>query len=167
MKNKFLKILVPLLLAPPLRAFAICPICAVGTAAGVWVSRWLGIDDSITGLWIGGLTLSLTLWFLNWLKKKKINFPLKNPVVFFLFYALTILSLYWTKLVGYSCQKLWGVNKLILGLGLGTLGFALGMGADYLLRKKNNGKVYFPFQKIVLPISFLIILSAVFYFITK
>ena len=34
-------------------AKAICPVCTVAVGAGIGLSRWLGIDDSITGLWIG------------------------------------------------------------------------------------------------------------------
>ena len=41
------------------KALAVCPICTVAAATGIGFSRWLGIDDTITGLWIGGLTVSL------------------------------------------------------------------------------------------------------------
>ena len=41
------------------KALAVCPICTVAVATGIGFSRWLGIDDTITGLWIGGLTVSL------------------------------------------------------------------------------------------------------------
>lgn len=33
------------------KALAVCPICTVAVGAGVGLSRCLGIDDSITGLW--------------------------------------------------------------------------------------------------------------------
>jgi hypothetical protein len=35
------------------------------------------------------------------------------------------------------------------------------------LKKKNQDKVYFPFQKVVFAISPLIVLSAIFYILTK
>ncbi len=35
-------------------AQAICPICTIAVGAGVGFSRYLGIDDTIAGLWIGG-----------------------------------------------------------------------------------------------------------------
>lgn len=169
---KFMKIsnrVIPLfiILFFPSYALAVCPVCSVAVAGGVGLSRWLGIDDSISGIWIGGLILSLVLWCLNYLKKKNINFPLRGPLLFSLFYFLTLLPLYLGKFIGSSCEKLWGVDKLFLGIVFGSLGFGFGVNLDYFLRKKNNGKVYFPFQKVVLPISLLIILSIVFYFLTR
>ena len=56
------------------KALAVCPICTVAAATGIGFSRWLGIDDTITGLWIGGLTVSLITWTIDWLGKKNIRF---------------------------------------------------------------------------------------------
>jgi hypothetical protein len=36
-------------------ASAICPLCTIAVGAGVGLSRWIGVDDAVTGLWIGGL----------------------------------------------------------------------------------------------------------------
>ena len=38
---------------------------------------------------------------------------------------------------------------------------------NHFLKKHHGGRVYFPFQKVILPIIPLAILSTVFYFITK
>jgi hypothetical protein len=35
------------------------------------------------------------------------------------------------------------------------------------LKKKNSNHAHFPFEKVVLPVATLLILSGVFYFITK
>jgi len=35
------------------QVFAVCPVCTVAAGAGVGLSRWLGIDDIIIGLWVG------------------------------------------------------------------------------------------------------------------
>ncbi|MCX6758247.1 MAG: hypothetical protein NTX14_00895, partial [Candidatus Nealsonbacteria bacterium] len=48
-------------------ALAVCPICTVAVGAGLGLSRWFGIDDSISGLWIGGLIVSFILWTIDWL----------------------------------------------------------------------------------------------------
>lgn len=36
-----------------------CPVCTVAIGVGVGLCRYLGIDDLITGLWIGALLLAL------------------------------------------------------------------------------------------------------------
>lgn len=35
------------------KAQAVCPVCTVAVGTGVGLSRWLGVDDTITGLWLG------------------------------------------------------------------------------------------------------------------
>lgn len=54
------------------KAYAICPLCTVAVGAGVGVSRSLGIDDVIVGLWIGGLLVSSSMWLFEWLKGKEV-----------------------------------------------------------------------------------------------
>lgn len=169
-KNKqqdilFLFILSGFFIVAPVASFAVCPVCSVAAAGGLGLSRWLGIDDTISGIWIGGFLLSLTFWCLNWLKKKNIDFPFRGFIIFLVFYLLTFLSLYIKKFIGFSCAKLWGVDKLLLGIILGSLGFGLGINTDYFLRKKNKGRAFFSFQKVVFPLSFLVILSLAFYII--
>lgn len=146
----------------------VCPVCTIVVAGGVELSRWLGVDDTISGVWIGGLVISLSLWLVNWLKQKNINFRWLSGLILVLFYAATFLSLHLKKMIGFpGCQKLWGYDKLLVGIVFGSLGFAAGTGLNNFLKKLNGGKVYFPFQKVVLPLVFLIILSVIFYYITK
>jgi len=151
----------------PFLALAVCPVCSVAVAGGLGISRWLGIDDVISGIWVGGLIVSLIAWFISWLNEKNIKFKFRHPLVAVLFYLIVILPLYWTGLISYSCSQLWGFNKLLIGIFFGSLTFSLGVWIHNLLKKKNNNKVYFSFQKVVIPVLFLIIASIIFYFITK
>jgi len=64
-----------LFLVFPAKVYAVCPICTVAVGAGLGISRWLGIDDSVTGLWIGGLILSSGLWLADWIGKKGWRVP--------------------------------------------------------------------------------------------
>jgi len=153
------------LLLPLASAKAVCPICTVAVCAGVGFSRWIGVDDTVTGLWIGGLAVSVSLWTINWLSGKNIKFFGRQPLIFFLYYLLIIWPLYSFQFVGNPLNKLWGIDKLILGIAIGTIGFFIGIWLDKYLRRKNNGQVYFPFQKVIVPVSLLAILSLVFYLI--
>ncbi|HIU65153.1 MAG TPA: hypothetical protein IAC63_00740, partial [Candidatus Enterousia avicola] len=53
-------------------ANAVCPVCTVAVGAGLEGMRLLGVDDVITGIWAGGLTLSLFFWTAGWLKKHNV-----------------------------------------------------------------------------------------------
>lgn len=159
------------LLAVP-KAQAVCPVCTIAVGAGVGVSRWLGIDDTISGLWIGGLIVSMIMWTLNWLDKKNIRFAGRVILTVLAYYAIVIWPLFWLKIggttiMGHPLNKMWGIDKLLLGIIIGSIAFFLGaVWYDYL-KKKNDNRAHFPFQKVAMPIAPLIILSAVFYFITR
>ena len=146
--------------------FAICPVCTIAVGAGVGLSRWLGIDDTITGVWVGALTVSIIKWTINWLDIKKIRFRGRKILINIGYYLAIVGPLYWKELIGHPLNKLWGVDKLILGILMGSILFFGGaMTYDYL--KKKRGRASFYFQKVVMPIAPLIIASIIFYFITK
>ena len=46
-----------------------CPVCAVAVGFGLGLSRWLKIDDAISGLWIGALIVSLSFILAKWTRK--------------------------------------------------------------------------------------------------
>ncbi len=148
-------------------AQAVCPICTVAVGAGVGLSRWLGIDDTITGLWIGGLTVSIIMWTIDWLDRKNIYFRERKTIIAVVYYLLIVAPLYWMDIVGHPFNKIWGIDKLLLGIVFGSIVFWFGAGWYSYLKEKNNGHAHFPFQKVVMPVSPLIILSFIFYFLTK
>jgi hypothetical protein len=156
-----------LILFPVFSVQAFCPVCVVAVGAGLELSHYLGIDDVITGLWIGALLIGLSAWTLEWLKKKKIAFKGEALAVYALYYLLTIIPLYFAGLMGQDYHTFWGVDKLLLGIIFGSGVFYFGGMWHFNLKKKNNDKVHFPFQKVVIPVGLLLLLSFVFYFLTK
>jgi hypothetical protein len=146
-------------------AKAVCPVCVVAVGSGVGLCRWLGIDDVITGLWIGGLTVAVIIWFLDWLAKRNINFKFKNILVWVSFYVFVLFPLYSFNIIGHPLNKIWGTDKLLFGIFLGSFAFLFSIFLNGFLKKKNNGKVFFPYQKVAIPVLLLLILSIVFYII--
>jgi hypothetical protein len=67
---------------------------------------------------------------------------------------------------GHPLNKLFGVDKLLLGMILGAIGFTWVAIWYEKIKANNGGHAIFPFQKVVMPLSLLTILSVVFYFIT-
>jgi len=143
----------------------VCPICTIAVGAGVGLCRWLGIDDLISGAWIGGLLMSLAIWTIDWLNKKKIKFLFRKPLILIFWYAISILPLYQFGIIGHPENKFFGIDRLLFGIISGSIIFLISVFFNNLLLKKNEGKVFFPFQKVVIPVSFLLILSLIFYFI--
>lgn len=144
-----------------------CQVCTIAVIGGVGLARWLKIDDSVTGLWVGGLLVSVSIWTINWLKDKKWNFIFMDFIIPVLYYASVIIPLYYYKIVGHPYNIMWGFDKLILGTAIGSI-FFYAMHLRYLeIKKNNNNHAQFPYQKVVLPVSILILLSGIMYFITK
>ena len=146
---------------------AVCPICTIAVVGGLGISRYLGIDDAVTSIWIGGLILSSGFWFSSWIQKRKWPIPLPDIVSPAIFYLLTIPPLYWTHFIGLKGNTLWGTDKVLLGTIIGSVAFLIGMGIDKLLRKTNNGRVYIYFQKVIAPVQMLTLASFGLFLITS
>ena len=82
------------------------------------------------------------------------------------YYLLTLIPLDYSEIIGHPYNKLWGVDKLILGIAIGTAVTVIAMSLYELMRRKN-GKAHFPFEKVALPVLSLILTSGTFYFITR
>ena len=162
--KKIISISALLILTSPLFAHAICPVCTVAVGAGLGLAEWLGIDDSISGLWIGGLIVSLIIWTINWLNSKSVHFRGRKISVTAFYYLIVVSPLYWKGIIGHPYNKLCGVDKLLFGIILGSVLFLLGVATHNYLKKKNDEKSYFKGQKIVIAISPLIIASIILYF---
>ncbi|PKM87795.1 hypothetical protein CVU83_02570 [Candidatus Falkowbacteria bacterium HGW-Falkowbacteria-2] len=154
-----------LLKAVPVKA--VCPVCVVAVGAGLGLSQYLGIDDTIAGTWIGGMLVAVSTWTIdlfnkkNWISRFK---NIRNVLIFVAYYAMVIWPLYNQGLIG-SGNTLFGIDKLLLGIIAGSLVFAFAVWL-YEFMKKNNGKPHFPFEKVVLPISSLAALTLIFYLLT-
>lgn len=148
-------------LLTPTSAFAVCPICTVAVGAGLGLSRYFGIDDSVTGIWVGGMIVSLTLWTIDWLQKK--NWKISNFLVLIFYILITYPPLYWANIIGHPFNTILGVDKLIFGSILGALAFLLGVLADKKVRQ-TKGKQLFNYQKVVFPVLSLAIFSLLLYF---
>ena len=167
----------------PISAYAVCPVCTVAVVAGLGVSRALGIDDVVTSIWIGGLILSSAFWTIDWIEKSKFREKIhgltckvrcgmteNQSLTFYVilaYYLLVFIPLILDHTIGKPRNVFWGIDKIVLGTAIGSIVFLKGMWIDRLIRKHRDGKVLFHFQKVILPVSMLIISSLIFYLLTK
>lgn len=140
----------------------VCPVCTVAIAGGVGLLRMWGVDDIISGLWVGGLVLSMSLWLVDWLEKRNIRFKYETSVVTAMMYALTLLPMFYTGMIGGAAYNMiFGLDKLVVGIVFGSFVFLSGVVFDRYLRSINGGKVVFYYQKVILPVSFMVIASII------
>lgn len=152
--------------AVPVPALAHCPLCVAGATVGITLTRWIGVDDSITGVWVAALLGASSFWFYSWLLGKKIKFVEKNklilkPLIYVLVWGLTLWSFYKFQLI-IRMTQIFGFDKLTFGMLTGGILFYLvDIGDNYLIKKA--GKVYFPYQRIIFSLGAMVILSFVIY----
>lgn len=148
-------------------AQAVCPVCTVAVVGGLGISRALGVDDTVTSVWIGGLILSSSFWVTDWLSKRPKYKKLANIwVIAVLLYGIVLIPLYYAKMIGLPQNTLWGMDKILLGTAVGSLVFLKGVYLDKLERRKI-GKQFFIYQRVVFPVLALTIASFIFYIITR
>jgi hypothetical protein len=154
-------------LVVPSISHAMCPICTIGVVAGLGIAEKYGVDNTVAGIWIGALIVSMSMWTIDWLAKKHWTFKFYEWVVYVAMYALTLVPLIPLDLLFPTRPNMiWGIDRLFLGIIVGSIVFAFG-GYAYKQYKTKHGKAMFPFQKVVWPIAPVILGTIVFYFITK
>ncbi|MFA6252439.1 MAG: hypothetical protein WCX74_03495 [Candidatus Paceibacterota bacterium] len=158
-------------------AYAVaCPVCTVAVVTGTVIARNYGIDDTITGLWIGAVTLIACQWTIVWIesllkkkskKLKPLGKKILEAVTYLSFYALVIWPLHSLEVVGIENNLIFGMDKILFGIIFGTLIFFVAEKWHEEIKENNNNKVLFPFQRVIIPVGSLAILSVIFYFLTK
>lgn len=155
------------LIVLPFKALAFCPVCVVGTGAGIGFFRWLGVDDSIIGLWTGGFFLSSAILINNFLIKKNKKFKFQLFFVLLALYLPLVLFLYGKSGFLNPYNEIFGISKIIFGIILGSILLALSPFLNELLKKQNQGKVFISHQKVLISITSLLIFSFIFYLFIK
>ena len=136
-----------------------CPLCVAGAGAGLTLSRILGIDDSITGIWLGAFIGALAFWTQRALGQRNKLFFRKwvGALIYILFLVITIWSFYRFNLV-VRHGDIFGIDKLTFGILLGSSVFYL-MDFVNVYLKRINGKSLFPYQSIVFSLISVLLTS--------
>jgi len=138
------------------------PLCAIGIAGGLWLSKLLGIDDITLGLWIGALILSVSVQLNKFLIKKGKNFRFSFGIILVASWLLSFLPI-WTKLNWEPASLFCWLPRVISGSLIGMIILFVSDWLDNIILKKfHQDKVYFPYQRVIIPLIALIIISAIF-----
>jgi len=143
-------------------AYAVCPVCTVAVGAGLEGARLLGVDDVITGIWAGALMLSLFFWTVSWLQKRNVKNLFLQIIAPFILYYLLLAGVYLMPGINFGEQKIFGIDKFLLGVIVGTIAFYFGARWYKKIKRENGGHAKFAFQKVIVPICFLLVATAVF-----
>lgn len=150
-------------------AHAVCPVCIVAVASVLGVTRDLGVNDLITGLWYGALVVSSIMWMQDWSAKKGFAIPYRDATIAIVFLAMFLGFLYWPlNVIGASCPKVFGfLDSFLFGAAVGIAVFLAAVRADKWLREANAGKILVYYQKVWIPVILLAYSSVVFWFLIE
>lgn len=151
-----------LLLATP--TLAQCPVCVITVGGGMFLAQKLGIDDFLVSLWISGLNVAISFWLAPKIKNRFFGSPI---ILSLLILATTLIYFIFTDQTGLVTNQIFGLDKIIFGQVLGMFIWFLGIFVDRYSRKLNGGKILFPYQKVVFPITILLIFTILFKLIFK
>ena len=145
-----------------------CPLCTGAAIGGVALARVFGVDDSISGLFMGAMVASTALWFSK-LAKKKINFKFQDAAFIVASFFLTVIPFYAAGLItNVDMVKsmpehhamlglgVFGIDKLLTGILFGTLGIWFALWLSDAIKENRNNKSLWPFQGV----SFVVIACA-------
>lgn len=146
----------------------VCPVCTVAVAAGVGVLRGWGLNDIITGIWFGALIVSSIAWMIDFLNRKNIHFLFRKILVIVSFYLIFIWPLYYWGIMGNGGNsEIFGMDKILFGVIIGSIVFIFAMISDWYLRKINENTAAVKYQKVLIPLILLILVSVIAYIIIK
>lgn len=160
MKIFFTSLLILLLSAGNAMANPACPICTVAIGASLEIARSLGVPDTIVGLWAGALLSLLGYWSIVFFNKKRWNFKGRDLLLMSL--SFSMIGFIYIKEVVYTPQVIWKIFYLDPILFAAVLGAALFIYIEKFydfMKARNNGHAHFPFEKVVLPVLVLSLVS--------
>ena len=151
-------------------ASAVCPVCTIAIGAGLEGMRILGVKDVLTGIWAGGLTVSLIGWTAIYMKKHNVKntfWYILNALV----YIALLASVYFfprnNPVVKWWDNCMWGIDQFLLGIVVGSITFILMELWYKRIKQRNGGHAQFPFQKVAMPFGGLLVMTGIFWMIIK
>ena len=158
--------MLPALMALPYKVFAnpvLCPVCTFAVAGGLGLARWLGVCNGVIGVWIGAALLAFSQWTVYFFEKRNLKQWWIKVLCYVGWYS-TIIPLYMGKKPSlcFNCYTILGIDIFIFSVICGSLAAVAGGLLYEYLKKKNNGKAHFPYEKVVMPVVLILAVSLLF-----
>lgn len=138
-----------------------CAVCTVAVGASLEIARRYGVDDAVVGVWAGAMLALLGYWLILWFEKKNWNFAGRN--LFLMAISVGSIGFMYVNMP-YRPQPIgiFYLDPLLFSTVLGALTFIYVSRFYQWMKEKNGGHAHFPFEKVVLPVLALTLLSVYF-----
>ncbi len=146
------------------RAYAnpACAVCTVAVGASLEIARHYGVDDAVVGVWAGALLALLGYWLILWFNKKGWRFWGRDALLMTV--SVGSIGFMYVSEMPYSPQiiGIFYLDPLLFSTVLGALTFIYVSKFYQWMKAHNGGHAHFPFEKVVLPVAALALLSVYF-----
>ena len=142
-----------------------CAVCTVAIGASLSIARNLGVDDCVVGVWAGAMLAIVGYWAIRWFEKRKWNFPHRDAVLMIL--SIASIGFMYMGDLHYDPTVYLGflyIDSFLFTTILGAITFILAMNFYEWMKKKNGGHAHFPFEKVVVPVLTVLIVSLLFHY---
>ena len=162
MKSVFKKLLGGALAMLPTAAVAnpACPICTIAIGAGVGVAESLGVPSVVVGIWAGALLTLLGYWMIKFFDKRGWKFWGRD--VLLIGVSVAMIGFAYVGDLQYTPQEIWSViylDPILFGALLGMVVLIVVEKLYEWMKRKNGGHAHFPFERVVLPVVALALVS--------
>ncbi len=149
-----------------LKSFAnpACPVCMVTVGASLYLAEKSGLDKCVIGVWSGALLAIVGYFCIRFFNKRNWNFPGRDFILMTLSvssvgFIYTFQLTYEPMIIGFLY-----IDSFLLSNLIGAIIFIGGINLYEFMKKKNGGHAHFPFEKVVVPVLCVALVSTLFYF---
>lgn len=140
-----------------------CAVCTVAVGATLGISRKLGIDDTVIGVWLGAFLMLMVVWTIVFCKKKNWRFHGMFWVILAVTFSLVI-PIYTFGYITYEARTIFGIDAFLISVIAGAVIIPVSDKLYLFMKKKNGGHAHFPFEKVFVPVAMLALVSFAFYY---
>lgn len=151
-----------LALAAPALANPACAVCTVAVGASLEIARHFGVDDSVVGVWAGAFLALIGFWTIKWFDKKGWNF--KGRDFWLITLSVAMIGFMYISEMKYEPEAIlvFYLDPFLFSTILGALVLIFSSEFYQWMKAKNGGHAHFPFEKVVVPVAALALLSVYF-----
>ncbi len=146
----------------PVSAFAnpACPVCTIAIGASLEIAHRTGVPDSVVGLWAGALLTLVGYWLIKFCDARGWHWRGRNAMLI----AMSVASVGFSYLGTVKYNPVWicglfRMDMLLFGTLCGAAIFILTEKLYDFMKVRNGGHAHFPFEKVVLPVIALALVS--------
>lgn len=159
-----LSLLLLVIFTVPALANPACAVCTIAVGASLEIARHFGVDDSVIGVWAGAFLTLIGFWTIKWFDKKGWNF--KGRDFWLITISVAMIGFMYISELAYTPKAIliFYIDPFLFSTILGALVFIYSSEFYQWMKAKNGGHAHFPFEKVVVPVAALALLSTYFYY---